>query len=145
MTDINKSALVPYSAGQMYALVDDIESYEDFLPWCQASRELLREENIVEGRLEIALGKLHKAFTTRNLLKKDAEIEMQLIEGPFKRLHGVWRFEPLGEEGSKVSLHLEFEFSNKLLSMTFGSVFGHIANSLVDSFTQRAQQVYGNG
>lgn len=143
MTTIHKSALVPYSAEQMYALVDDIPVYPEFLPWCSGSREINRREDEVEASLDIAHSGVHKSFTTRNRLEKNRMIKMQLVEGPFKYLNGVWRFEPLGDAGSKVGLDLEFEFSNKLLGMTFGPLFSKIASSLVDAFIQRAQKVYG--
>jgi ribosome-associated toxin RatA of RatAB toxin-antitoxin module len=143
MTTIHKSALVPYSAEQMYKLVDDIPTYPEFLPWCSDSKEINRREDEVEASLDIAHSGVHKSFTTRNRLEKNKSIEMQLVEGPFKYLNGVWRFEPLGDAGSKVGLDLEFEFSNKLLGMTFGPLFSKIASSLVDAFIQRAQKVYG--
>ena len=143
MTTIHKSALVPYSAEQMYILVDDIPAYPEFLPWCSGSREINRGDSVVEASLDIAHSGVHKSFTTRNRLEKNRSIEMQLVEGPFKYLNGVWRFEPLGDAGSKVGLDLEFEFSSKLLGMTFGPLFSKIASSLVDAFIQRARKVYG--
>jgi len=143
MTTIHKSALVPYSAEQMYTLVDDIPAYPEFLPWCSGSKEINRREEEVEASLDIAHSGVHKSFTTRNRLEKNRSIEMQLVEGPFKHLNGVWRFEPLGDAGSKVVLDLEFDFSSKLLGMTFGPLFSKIASSLVDAFIQRAQKVYG--
>jgi ribosome-associated toxin RatA of RatAB toxin-antitoxin module len=143
MTTIHKSALVPYSAEQMYTLVDDIPAYPEFLPWCSGSKEITRREDEVEASLDIAHSGVHKSFTTRNRLEKNRSIEMQLVEGPFKHLNGVWRFEPLGDAGSKVVLDLEFDFSSKLLGMTFGPLFSKIASSLVDAFIQRAQKVYG--
>ena len=143
MTTIHKSALVPYSAEQMYNLVDDVHAYPDFLPWCGASKEISRNEEEVEASLDIAHSGIHKSFTTRNRLQPGQSIEMQLVEGPFKYLNGVWRFETLGDAGSKVGLDLEFEFSSKLLGMTFGPVFSKIASSLVDAFIKRAQKVYG--
>lgn len=143
MTTIHKSALVPYSAEQMYNLVDDVHAYPDFLPWCGASKEISRNEEEVEASLDIAHSGIHKSFTTRNRLQPGQSIEMQLVEGPFKHLNGVWRFETLGDAGSKVGLDLEFEFSSKLLGMTFGPVFSKIASSLVDAFIKRAQKVYG--
>jgi len=143
MTTIHKSALVPYSAEQMYTLVDDIPAYPEFLPWCSGSKEINRREEEVEASLDIAHSGVHKSFTTRNRLEKNRSVEMQLVEGPFKHLNGVWRFEPLGDAGSKVVLDLEFDFSSKLLGMTFGPLFSKIASSLVDAFIQRAQKVYG--
>lgn len=128
---------------QMFKLVDDIASYADFLPWCSRSEVTARNDNVVDGVLEISYSKLNKSFTTRNINTPHSAIEMQLIEGPFKKLHGQWLFEPLGDDGAKVSLLLEFEFSSKLLNMTVGPVFSQIANSLVDAFTQRAKEIYG--
>jgi len=143
MTDIHKSALVPYSAEQMFDLVNDIEAYAGFLPWCRSSKVLSAHDNVIEASLEIAHGALHKTFTTRNTLTDKQQIQMNLVEGPFKQLEGVWRFEALGDQGSKVSLDLSFEFSNRLVGMTMGPIFSAIANSLVDAFTQEAVKKYG--
>ncbi len=143
MTTIHKSALVPYGAEQMYKLVDDIPAYPQFLPWCGAAEEISRNEDEVQASLDISHSGVHKSFTTRNHLQPGKSIEMQLVEGPFKYLNGVWRFEALGDAGSKVGLDLEFEFSSKLLGMTFGPIFSKIAGSLVDAFIQRAQKIYG--
>lgn len=140
---INKSALVPYSPEQMYALVDDITTYSDFLPWCRSAEEHHRTDTEVEASLEIAHSGLHKHFTTRNRLEPHRSIEMSLVKGPFKTLTGIWRFEALGDAGCKVSLDMEFEFSSKLLGMTFGPMFSKIASTLMDSFIERAKVVYG--
>jgi len=143
MRKIQKSALVPYTVAQMFALVDDIASYAEFLPWCSKSVVMVRSIDIVEAELTISYGQMNKTFTTRNINTPDTSIEMLLIEGPFKHLNGHWEFVMLGNEGCKVSLNLSFEFSNKLLDMTIGPVFSQIANSLVDAFTERAGKVYG--
>lgn len=143
MTTINKSALVSYSPQQMFQLVDDINRYAEFLPWCGKSEEISRTSEQVEASLTISYSGLNKAFTTRNKLMPHQQIDMSLVEGPFKFLNGVWRFEPLGENGCKVSLNLEFEFSSKLVGLTVGPVFNKIANTLVDAFIQRADSVYG--
>lgn len=143
MTTINRSALVPYSAAEMYRLVDDIPAYADFLPWCRSAEEIQRDENEVTGRLELAYSGMEKSFTTLNRIHKDKLIEMRLVEGPFKQLEGFWRFDPLGDQACKVSLDLEFEFSNRLVGMAMGPVFSQIANTLVDAFSKRAEQVYG--
>ena len=143
MREINKFALVPYSPAQMCALVDDINAYAEFLPWCGRSVEINRSADTVEGELTIQYGQLNKTFTTRNLNTPESNIEMQLVEGPFKHLNGQWQFIKLGDDGCKVVLNLRFEFSNKLLDMTVGPVFSQIANSLVDAFTERAVAVYG--
>lgn len=142
MSHISKSALVPYSASQMYDLVNDIEKYEDFLPWCRSSEVRSRSAEEVVASLEVAYGKLHKSFTTRNHLIENQRITMKSIDGPFKHLLGVWHFESLGEDGCKVSLELDFEFNNRIMAMTLGPVFHHIANTLVDAFNERAQEVY---
>lgn len=143
MPNIHKSALVPYSTAQMFALVDDIDSYALFLPWCRSSTVLTRSEEEVRATIEISHGSLRKSFTTCNRFQKDKIIEMRLEEGPFRNLEGFWRFDVLGEQACKVSLDLDFEFSSKLMGLAMGPVFSQIANSLVDAFTKRAVQVYG--
>jgi len=127
----------------MYALVADTESYPAFLPWCRSARILSREGDEVVGTVELVKGPAHKSFTTVNRLVKGERIDMELVKGPFKHLQGVWRFQPIGDQGSRVSLDLEFEFSNRLLAMTVGPVFNEIANRLVDAFTRRAAELYG--
>ncbi len=143
MSNLNRSALVPYSCEQMYQLVDDIASYKEFLPWCGDSVEHKRDELMVEATVTIAKGSINKAFSTKNSLTKNKMIEMQLLDGPFKKLHGFWRFDSLKENASKISLELEFEFSNRLVGIAIGSIFNQIANSMVDSFVERARVKYG--
>ncbi|MDH5327780.1 MAG: type II toxin-antitoxin system RatA family toxin [Gammaproteobacteria bacterium] len=143
MPSISKSALVPYTAEQMFEIVDDVEAYAEFLPWCGGSQVLSRDEDEVKASVEIAHSGIHKTFTTLNRRQCGKMIEMQLIDGPFKHLHGYWRFSSLGEQGCKVSLDLEYEFSNKLLGLAVGKVFSQIANTLVDSFCKRADALHG--
>lgn len=143
VTTISKSALVPYSASDMYALVDDIESYPRFLPWCTAARVLSRDEDEVRAVLELSRGGMHKTFTTCNRLQRHKMIELRLLEGPFRHLEGFWRFSALSGDSCKVSLDMDFEFSNKLTGLVFGPVFNQIANALVDAFCKRATEVYG--
>ncbi|WP_305908522.1 type II toxin-antitoxin system RatA family toxin [Methylomarinum sp. Ch1-1] len=143
MTVVQKSALVKFSAQQMFDLVDDIESYPEFLPWCSGSRILRREGDIVEGEIQIAKGGFNKSFSTRNRLEPGRKIYMSLLNGPFQSLEGVWSFMPLREDASKISLDLEFEISGKLASLAFGPVFNQICNTMVSSFTQRAKDLYG--
>jgi len=143
MAIINRSALVRYSASQMFALVDDIQAYPEFLPWCKTATELSRDEDEVRATLELSRAGIHKTFSTCNRLQPGKMIEMRLLEGPFRHLEGFWRFERLGDEACKVSLDLEFEFSNKILEVTLGPVFNQIANSLVDAFCERAVTSYG--
>lgn len=143
MTHVQKSALVKFSAQQMFDLVDNIEAYPEFLPWCSGSRIISRTEEIVEAELSIAKGGFHKSFATRNRLDNGGRIYMSLLNGPFSSLEGVWDFMPLREDASKISLDLEFEMSGKLAVLAFGAVFNQICNTMVSSFTQRAKQVYG--
>lgn len=143
MASISRTALVPYSAEAMFDLVDDVDRYKEFLPWCSHSEVLERDSDHVKGRVVIAKGGLEKGFTTMNRRQYGKMIEIRLIEGPFKRLDGYWRFQRLDESASKVVLDLEFEFANRLVSMAFGRVFTQVANRLVDAFVTRAEQVYG--
>ncbi|MFK5913903.1 MAG: type II toxin-antitoxin system RatA family toxin [Woeseiaceae bacterium] len=143
MTTIHKSALVTHSPEQMFKLVDDIEAYSEFLPWCKKATEISRDEINVEASLFISHTGLNKEFTTKNKNTAFNKIEMHLVNGPFKNLDGTWRFETLGESACKVSLDLEFEFSSKILSFTLGPVFSKVANNLVDAFIKRADNIYG--
>lgn len=143
MASVSRSALVPFSAEQMFALVADVDAYHEFLPWCGDSRVLKREGDVVEGCILISKAGFEKAFTTRNRMQPGKMVEIRLVEGPFRHLDGFWRFHALREDACKVTLDLDFEFSNRVLTMAFGKVFTQIANSLVDSFVQRARQIYG--
>lgn len=143
MNLISRSALVPYTPDEMFALVNDIESYPRFLPWCRRAEVRPRGDNELHATIELAKGGVHKAFSTRNRYQPGKIIEMHLLEGPFKHLDGFWRFDPLGEEGCKVSLDMQFEFASRMLSAVVGPVFSQIANSLVDAFQKRAVEVYG--
>lgn len=143
MAQVNKSALVPFSAEQMYKLVDNVNAYKEFLPWCGASEEISREGNVVVGSVTIKKGAVNKTFTTENILDKNEQIEIKLVDGPFKQLNGYWKFKELKPGACKVSLELDYEFSSKLLSMVVGPVFNQVANTLVDSFVKQAKVVYG--
>lgn len=143
MTAIHRSALVPYSTDEMFALVADIPSYPQFLPWCGGARIVSANEDEVIAAIDIAYSGVHKTFTTRNLLQPGKMMELQLLEGPFSRLQGFWRFTPLEERACRISLDLEFEISNKLLGAVLGRVFASIAGEMVDGFHRRAQQLYG--
>ena len=143
MTTVQKSALVKYSARQMIQLVEDIESYPEFLPWCSGSTILKREGNIVEAELKIAKAGFNKSFSTRNRSEGTSKLFMTLLNGPFSSLDGVWHFIPLREDASKISLDLQFEIQGKLANLAFGSVFNQICNTMVSSFTERARNIYG--
>ena len=143
MTTINKSALVAYDASDMFNIVDDIESYPDFLPWCGAASVESRSADEVQASIQISHSGINKSFTTHNRLQKGKMIEIQLVNGPFKHLHGFWQFKKLGDSGCKVILNLEYEFANKIMSLAIGPVFSQIASSLVDAFCKRADELYG--
>lgn len=142
MAIVIKSVLVPYSAEQMYTLVNDFESYPRFLPWCESARMISRTEDEMCAELVVSRVGIRQKFSTCNQLQKNERIEIHLNEGPFRRLHGGWVFTRLGDAGCKVELHLEFEFSGRLIEKAFGAVFSQIANSLVDAFCKRADEVY---
>jgi ribosome-associated toxin RatA of RatAB toxin-antitoxin module len=143
MPKIQRSALVGYSAEQMYHLVNDVEAYARFLPGCGAAK--VHEISALEmlASVQIAKAGVNKWFTTRNQLSHGERIEMQLVDGPFSRLIGNWNFLALDESACKISLSLEFEFSGKLVEMAFGKVFNQVASSMVDAFVSRAKEVYG--
>lgn len=142
-TVIERSAHVPYDTRAMYDLVADIDSYPHFLPWCRGAAVRSRSESEITATLRIARGPLRISFTTRNLLHPPERIDLQLVEGPFRKLDGAWRFIPLDGEGCKVSLHLGFEFSSGLIRATVAPVFREIADTMLDAFCARAHQVYG--
>lgn len=143
MRKVNRSALVPYSAEDMFALVADVEAYPSFLPWCSAVEVHSRDGIVVEATLELHRGGLRKRFRTRNTMQPFERMDLDLVGGPFRHLSGGWRFTALGEQGSKVALELEFEFDSRLLDLMIGAYFEDICNRLIDAFTQRASVVYG--
>ena len=143
MRKVSRSALVPFSADQMYALVEDVESYPEFLPWCSGATLHSKDSESVEASLELRRGSIKKSFRTRNSLQPGVAMGIELVGGPFRHMSGGWRFQQLGDEGSKVSLELEFEFENRLTDSLFGRYFEDTCNSLIDSFTQRANEMFG--
>lgn len=141
---ISRSALVPYNTEEMYKLVAAIEDYPEFLPWCRSTEVLSRTDEEVQASIEIARGALNKRFTTRNRMHRNKMIEMHLLQGPFKHLQGLWRFDELKTPTAcKISFDLDFEFENKLVAMVAGPIFNQIANSMVEAFSKRAIEVYG--
>lgn len=146
MREVNRSALVPYTAEQMFALVEDIERYPQFLPWVAAAQLLERSPNQVVGRLEMHRAGMSEAVTTRNTLTRPREITLTLVGGPgaFKTLEGRWTFEPIGEDrGTRVALSIRFEFANSMLNLLLSRSFEKSCNELVDAFVARARAVYG--
>jgi ribosome-associated toxin RatA of RatAB toxin-antitoxin module len=140
---VERSALVTYTPAQMFALVNDIERYPEFLPWCAGSRveDVSPTERVAE--IKVARGVLQTDFTTRNTLEPDARIHMRLMHGPFRELTGDWRFEAIGTRGSRVNFRVEFEFKNRLTAAAFNSVFEAVCGTIVEAFAVRARQVYG--
>lgn len=143
MTIISKKTDVKFNADQMYALVNDIESYPDFLPWCTDTKIINSGEGMQTASVTISIGKIKKRFTTLNKMQRGISISMNLIEGPFKELNGYWKFQNNSGLGSVVTLDMQFEFKNKLLKYTFGPPFKMITDSLVSSFIERAHDIYG--
>ncbi|MCZ6804632.1 MAG: type II toxin-antitoxin system RatA family toxin [Proteobacteria bacterium] len=143
MTKISKRANVAYSANQMFALVNDIKSYPDFLPWCSGTNVLEDNGDSLIASVSISLGKITQTFTTANTIQPDTSINMKLVKGPFKEMNGHWQFHDDANGGCSVSLNMQFEFKNRLLKHTFGTAFKKITDSLVDAFIERARVVYG--
>lgn len=143
MRKVSRSALVPYRAQDMFMLVDDVERYPEFVPGCDAAEVISRSGDTVEARLALRKGAISKSFTTRNRRREFEAMDLSLVDGPFRHLQGGWRFKDLGDNGCKVSLELEFEFSSPLVDRMFGSFFEQTCNALVDAFAKRAAAVYG--
>jgi ribosome-associated toxin RatA of RatAB toxin-antitoxin module len=143
MAVVHKSVFLGYSAEQMFDLVAKVEDYPKFLPWCGGVEIREKGENSVVASLGINYHGIKQHFTTSNVNTPPTTIHMKLVDGPFKSLDGTWTFKALREDACKVELDLHYEFSSKLLEQMIGSVFGLIANSMVDSFCKRAETVYG--
>jgi ribosome-associated toxin RatA of RatAB toxin-antitoxin module len=143
LTVIHKSTLVPYSADEMYALVNDIESYPDFLRWCKRTQILYATDTNLQATIAVEAGKIKQSFTTENSMQPGREINMQLVEGPFKYLRGKWQFEPQADQTCRITLDIQFEFKNKLFKLALNKMFNYIMNSMIGSFSQRACEIYG--
>jgi len=139
---ISKSAIVPYSPQQMFALVNAINDYPQFLNWCSGASILNQSEHQITASVEINKGGFKQKFITKNTLRAFDLIEMELLDGPFKTLSGQWRFEALGDNAAKVALELQFSFKSRLMDIALSSIFTQIANSQLDAFIMRAKQVY---
>lgn len=144
MKQVCRSALVMFSAEQMYNLVNDVMRYPEFLPGCSGSRILESSSEKMVASVDVSKAGISKTFTTLNELVHGKMIKMNLIDGPFKMLSGGWYFTALDEVACKVELKLEFEFSSKLIEVAFGKVFNELTHNMVSAFTKRAKQVYTN-
>ena len=144
MPVISRSALVMYSAEEMYALINDVNSYPSFVPDCSDSKILNQNDTTMTASLLVAKGGLQKWFTTQNTLIKNESVKLTLVDGPFKYLTGEWRLSSLSDNACKISFELDYEFSNKVLALAFGRVFSHLTNNIVQAFTLRAKEVYAS-
>ncbi|MBA2648917.1 MAG: type II toxin-antitoxin system RatA family toxin [Legionella sp.] len=144
MTIVKKARIVTFSCEQMYALVNDVAKYSEFLPHCLASEVTHRDDDELQATLLIGAVGMTKSFTTRNRVQPNKMIEIRLVDGPFSHLEGFWRFDSV-DEGCKISFDLEFEFAGRMLSMLIGPIFDQITDKMVDSFCDRAEVIYGQG
>ena len=142
MPKVTRSALVSFSAGQMFDLVNDVARYPEFLPGCSGSRVIESSDSAMVASVDVSKAGISKTFTTSNRLAEGAEILMELVDGPFKKLQGGWYFTPLDDQACKVELKLEFEFSSRMIEVAFGKIFNELTSNMVNAFTQRAKQVY---
>jgi ribosome-associated toxin RatA of RatAB toxin-antitoxin module len=142
MKRISRSAIVEHSAEEMFALVDDIESYPRFLPWCSAAKVEERTPTGARATLTVGMRGLRQSFTTQNEIRPGEAMEMRLLKGPFRRFAAAWRFKPLSAEACSVEFTLEYEMAGALARI-LEPLFDHIADTMVDAFTRRAGEVYG--
>jgi ribosome-associated toxin RatA of RatAB toxin-antitoxin module len=145
MPVVEKSALVEYLPAQLFALVERIEDYPAFLPWCAGAEVHRRDEHITVATIHVNYHGIKFHFSTENDKQPVAMMTMKLRDGPFQRMAGEWRFIALGDQACKVQCRLDYEFSSALLGKTLGPVFNHIAGTFVDSFIKRARQIHGAG
>jgi ribosome-associated toxin RatA of RatAB toxin-antitoxin module len=140
---VEKSVLVGHSAEAMFALVDAVEAYPQFLPWCEGATVIYRDEQRTRAKLDVNYHGAKQSFTTENTKTPPDSMTIRLVEGPFKFLDGTWRFIRLADDACKVEFCLRYEFSSWILEKLVGPVFSYIANTMVDAFVQRADKVYG--
>lgn len=142
MAQVVRSALVGFSAKQMFDLVNDVARYPEFLPGCSGSKVLESCHEQMVASVDVSKAGISKSFTTKNTLQNEEAILMELVDGPFKTLKGGWYFTPLDEQACKVELKLDFEFSSRMIELAFGKVFNELTSNMVNAFTIRAKQVY---
>jgi ribosome-associated toxin RatA of RatAB toxin-antitoxin module len=143
MAQVEKSVLIEHSAQQMFDLVDRVEDYPQFLPWCSRTELKFRDAHKTAATLHINYLSVKSHFTTENQKETPFLMNIRLVDGPFRRLEGVWRFRPLAENACKIEFQLAYEFSSRMFEKVIGPVFSNIANTFVDAFVKRAAQVYG--
>ena len=142
MKKVSRSALVPYSAEQMFDVVNDVAAYAEFLPWCTGSEVISDENDLMVACLVIARGGLKRSFTTKNLHQRPKCIQMELVKGPFSALSGLWQFTQLGDDGCRIAMDLKFGFDSSLMNMTLAGVFSVAADTMVNAFCERAEYLY---
>ena len=143
MIEIRRSALVKYSPAQMFELVNEVEAYPKRFAWCADAEVLERGDNVVVARLDLKFAGFSQSFTTRNVLDAPRRLEMNLVEGPFRSLHGVWDFTALGDAGSKVAFALDFDYAGRLGGDALRLVFQGLAGRMVDDFCREAERLHG--
>ena len=143
MKRVARSAIVPHSAAQLYSLVEDIESYPRFLPWCVAAEVKSRKPGATLATLTVGVRGVNQSFTTQNRNRPPEAIDLDLVEGPFRRFAAAWRFQPLGPEACRVEFTMEFEFASRALAALLQPLFAKMADSMVDAFTRRADEIHG--
>ena len=143
MRQVDRTALVPHTPEQMFALVEDFEKYPQFVPWVAGAELLEHGVDIVVARLDMHRSGLRARFTTRNTLHRPSEIRMQLVDGPFRSLDGRWTFHPIANRGTKVDLKINFDLANPMMNLLVGRTFEKSCGELVDAFVARARAVYG--
>jgi|SRR6266850_227031 len=144
MKRITRSAIVEHSAGELYALVEAIEAYPGFLPWCLEARVLERDSSFTKATITAGMGGVRQSFTTRNENRPGKAIDMRLLEGPFRQFAAAWRFSPLAAQACRIEFDLQYEFSSRALARLLEPLFNRIADSMVDAFARRADEVYGS-
>ena len=142
MKEIARSAIVEHSAARMYALVEDIEAYPVFLPWCAAAVVHERRPGATKATLTVSAGRVRQSFTTQNENRPGEAIAMRLVKGPFKRFAGEWRFVALGEQACRIEFSLEYEFSSRALARLLAPLFERMADTMVEAFVRRAAQIH---
>ena len=143
MTTINRSALLPYQARQLFELVNDVEAYPKYMDGCVGARILRREEALMEARLDLAKGGIAQSFSTRNRMIDAKQITLELLDGPFEYFEGLWEFRALGDSACKMSLNLDFNVNSTVLGAAASRLFEKVTNNLVDAVSKRARQIYG--
>ena len=143
MKRVARSAIVEHSAEALYALIEDIESYPEFLPWCREAKVRTRDADRTVATLSVGLRGIRQSFTTENRNEPGRTIRMKLVEGPFKRFAAGWHLVPLGTHAARAEFSMEYEFSSRVLAKVLEPLFNHIADTMVDAFVRRADALYG--